>query len=278
MSMYNIPVAAGIYEDWQVLHIPGLGYDGTIGYSPVSMARQAIALGLGAEEFAGRFYANRARPDVVLTAPAGTQIKDPEKLRADWKRTYGGLEHAGEVALLYGGMDVKTFTVAPRDAQFLEGRQFQIAEMARIFNIPPHMLGDPNSKAATYASAEQADLQYAKHTVSPWCERIEQKINLTILASQNALSCRHDMNELYRGDMKTRYEAYNTAILAGWMNQDEARAREDMNPIPDGQGSKYRTQAQMIELGQKPPEPTPAEPRQRRRKSPEVEKSGDLSF
>lgn len=242
---YSSPVPPGEYEDWQICHVPGLGFDGVIGYSPITMMRQAVALGLAAEEFAGRFYANNARPNVLLTTTAG--VKDPEQIRNEWQKTYGGLANAGKTVLLTGGQwDVKTFTIPQRDAQFLEGRNFQIAEIARIYNMPMNRLGDPNGKAATYASAEQADIDYAKHTIRPWCECIEQKFDMTILGSRDALICRHDMTELTRGDLAATATAYGTLRDKGIMTGNEIRGRLDLNPKPGA--DELLVQQQMIPL------------------------------
>ncbi len=244
---FAVPVAAGVYQDWQVLHIPGLGYDGIVGYSPITMARQAVALGLAAEEYAGRFFANNARPNVYLKT--ATAVKDPEQLRKAWHEAYGGLENTGKVAVLPLGMEVGTFSINPRDAQFLEGRAFQIGEIARIYKVPPFLLGDPSGKTATYASAEQSDLMFAKHTLLPWCKRIEQKLNITVLGSQDALSCKHDMSELLRGDSSAQASATATYVNAGIIDRDEARARIDMNPR-GGNAAKLMVQSQNVPIDQ----------------------------
>lgn len=252
---FAVPVQAGVYPGWKMLHIPGLGYDGIIGYSPISMARQAVALGLAAEEFAGRFHANNARPNVFLKP--SQNVKDPAELRKTWHEAYGGLENTGKVAVLPVGMDIGTFSINPRDAQFLEGRAFQIGEIARLYKVPMFLLGDPTGKTSTYASAEQADLAFAKHTVLPWCKRIEEKINITVLGSQDALVCRHDMTELLRGDAATQAEALGAYVSAGILDRDEARAKIDMNPR-GGNAAKLTVQSQNIPLDMAGEMPEPA--------------------
>lgn len=255
MYYYNIPVEPGTYEDWQILHIPGLGFDGTIGYSPITMAREAVSLGLASQEFAGRFFANNARPNLLLTNEGASL--DPQKFRETWNSQFGGLENAGKVGVLTGGKwSVQSFSISPRDAQFLEGRNFDISEVARIYNMPPNRLGDPNGKAATYASAEQSDLDYAKHTIRPWIERIEQKMDMTVLGSQSALMCKHDMTELLRGDLSATATAYAAFVEKGILLRDEVRNKLDMNPLPDGAGGAPTVQQQTTLLStalQKPP-------------------------
>lgn len=251
LSYYNIPVPAGAYEDWQILHIPGLGFDGSIGYSPIAMARQAIGLGLAAEEFAGRFHANNARPNIVLKASA--EVKDPAQLKRAWHEAYGGLENAGKVAVLPPGLDFSVFSINPKDAQFLEGREWQLGEIARIFGVPLNMLADVLGKASTYASAEQFDLSFAKHTIRPWCTRIEQKVDTTVLGSQDALTCRHDMSDLTRGDSMTQANTVTAYVRGGLLTPNEGRARIDANPYvdpgPDADpADKLMAQQQMIPL------------------------------
>lgn len=261
LSYYSNPVPAGFYEDWQILHVPGLGFDGSIGFSPITMARQAIGLGLAAEEFAGRFHANNARPNVVLTST--NAVADPAALRQAWHSAYGGLENTGKVAVLPPGMDIKTFSIDPKDAQFLEGREWQLGEIARIFGVPLNMLADVMGKASTYASAEQFDLGFAKHTIRPWATRIEQKIDCTVLGSQDALTCRHDMSDLMRGDSTSQAVTITSYVRGGVMTPNEGRARLDLNPSNDPQADKLIVQAQMVPLAlagadqQKPVDTTP---------------------
>jgi HK97 family phage portal protein len=249
------PVQAGVYDPFQIMHVPGLGWDGIVGYSPITMCRNAIALGQAMEEHGGRTFAGGALQRVALVSPANSTIKDPEQIRTEWRKRYGGLEKTGEVAILHGGLDVKTFGINPKDAQFLEGRSFQLAEIARIFNVPLGMLHDVLSKPETYASAEQADLRFVKYSIRPWCTRIEQKINLTVLNSQDSLTCRHDLTDLLRGDLNSQAMAYNTLCGGGIMARNEARVRLDLPPDSDPEADKLTVQAQMVPLvsiGKKP--------------------------
>jgi HK97 family phage portal protein len=242
----SMPIPAGVYDPYQILHIAGLGTDGVVGHSPIAMCRNAVALGQAYEEQGGRFVAGGASQKLALVS-AGS-VKDPDELKKKWKQAYGGLQNSGEVAVLQGGLDVKTFGIPPKDAQFLEGRSWQLAEMARIFNVPLGMLNDALSKPETYASAEQADIRFVKHTIRPWCTLIEQKINLSVLGSQDALTCSHDLTDLYRGDLLSQAQGYNTLCTGGIMARNEARARLDLPPDPDPESDKLTVQAQMVPL------------------------------
>jgi HK97 family phage portal protein len=246
---FAVPVPAGIYDPEQMLHIPGMGWDGVIGYSPITMCRNAIGLGQAYEEHGGRTFANGAVPRIALVAPQGATIKDPEQVRKEWHKHYGGLENTGSVAILHGGLDVKTFSINPKDAQFLEGRSFQLAEIARIFNVPLGMLHDVMSKPETFASAEQADSRLIKYSIRPWCTRIEQKVNITVLASQDELTCKHDLTDLSRGDLLSQAQAYNTLTGGGIMRRNEARVKLDLDPDPNPSADELTVQQQYVVLG-----------------------------
>ncbi len=123
-----------------VLHIPGLGFDGLVGYSPIAMAKNAIGLAIAAEEYDSKFYANGAAPSGVLEHP-GT-LKDLYKVRDSWTQTFGGSGNSHKIAVLEEGMKYTPISISPNEAQFLETRKFQINEIARIFRVPPHMVGD----------------------------------------------------------------------------------------------------------------------------------------
>jgi HK97 family phage portal protein len=249
------PVPAGVFDPYQILHIPGLGYDGIVGYSPITMMRNAVALGQAYEEQGGRFIAGGGTQKVALVAPVGSKVSDPEAVRAEWNRRNGGLDKVGEVAILHGGLEPKTFGIAPKDAQFLEGRAFQLTEVARMFDYPLSMLYDAMSKPETYASAEQYDIRFVKYTIRPWCELIEGKIDLSVLGSNDKLTCEHDLEDLKRGDLKSQMDAYSTGVTGSILHPNEARSRLRLPPDPNPLADKLLGQMQLTELGEKPPEP-----------------------
>ena len=152
-----------------VLHIPGLGFDGLVGYSPIAMAKNAIGLSIAAEEYGSKFYANGAAPSGVLEHP-GT-LKDPTKVRESWTQTFGGSHNSHKVAVLEEGMKYTPISISPNEAQFLETRKFQINEIARIFRVPPHMVGD--LEKSSFSNIEQQSLEFVKYTLDPWVSRWE---------------------------------------------------------------------------------------------------------
>ena len=163
-----------------VLHIPGLGFDGLVGYSPIAMAKNAIGLAIATEEYGAKFFANGAAPSGVLEHP-GT-IKDPQRVRDAWMSQFSGSRNAGKVAVLEEGMKYTPISISPEQAQFLETRKFQINEIARIFRVPPHMVGD--LEKSSFSNIEQQSLEFVKYTLDPWVIRWEQSLQRTLLSSE----------------------------------------------------------------------------------------------
>ena len=163
-----------------VLHIPGLGFDGLVGYSPIAMAKNAIGMGIACEEYGARFFANGAAPSGVLEHP-GT-IKDPQKVRESWNATFKGSANAHKIAVLEEGMKYTQIGMSPEQAQFLETRKFQINEIARIFRVPPHMVGD--LEKSSFSNIEQQSLEFVKYTLDPWVIRWEQSIARALFSAE----------------------------------------------------------------------------------------------
>jgi HK97 family phage portal protein len=161
-----------------VLHIPGLGFDGLIGYSPIAMAKNAIGLAMATEEYGAKFFANGAAPSGVLEHP-GT-IKDPQRVRDSWNAAYQGSSNAHKIAVLEEGMKYTPIGISPEQAQFLETRKFQINEIARIFRVPPHMLAD--LEKSSFSNIEQQSLEFVKYTLDPWVVRWEQSMCRILLS------------------------------------------------------------------------------------------------
>ena len=167
-----------ILKPSDVLHIPGLGFDGLVGYSPIAMAKNAIGMAIACEEYGAKFFANGAAPGGVLEHP-GT-IKDPQRVRESWQSTFGGSGNANKIAVLEEGMKYTPIGISPEQAQFLETRKFQINEIARIFRVPPHMVGD--LEKSSFSNIEQQSLEFVKYTLDPWVIRWEQSLMRALLA------------------------------------------------------------------------------------------------
>lgn len=219
---------------YDVLHVPGLGFDGLVGYSPIAMAKNAIGLAIATEEYGSKFFANGANPSGVLEHPG--VLKDPGKIRDSWTQTFGGSGNANKVAVLEEGMKYTPISISPEQAQFLETRKFQINEIARIFRVPPHMLGD--LERSTFSNIEQQSLEFVKYTLEPWITRFEQSMARALLKPEEKKKyfVRFNVDGLLRGDYKSRMEGYAVARQNGWMSTNDIRELENMDRISAEEG------------------------------------------
>ena len=238
-----------ILDPSDVLHVPGLGFDGLVGYSPIAMAKNAIGLAIATEEYGSKFFANGAAPSGVLEHP-GT-IKDPSRIRDSWNATFGGSGNANKIAVLEEGMKYTAISISPEQAQFLETRKFQIDEIARIFRVPPHMVGD--LEKSSFSNIEQQSLEFVKYTLDPWVVRWEQALCRALFTEdeKKAYFFRFNVEGLLRGDYQSRMQGYATARQNGWMSANDIRELEDLDRIPaeDG-GDLYLVNGNMLPLSQ----------------------------
>ena len=217
-----------------VLHIPGLGFDGLVGYSPIAMAKNAIGMAIACEEYGAKFFANGAAPGGVLEHP-GT-IKDPQRVRESWQSTFGGSGNSNKIAVLEEGMKYTPIGISPEQAQFLETRKFQINEIARIFRVPPHMVGD--LEKSSFSNIEQQSLEFVKYTLEPWLVRWEQSIQRTLFSPEEKKRyfAKFNVEGLLRGDYASRMSGYATARQNGWMSANDIRELENLDRIPAEEG------------------------------------------
>ena len=230
-----------------VLHIPGLGFDGIMGYSPIALEKNAIGLGIAAEEYGSTFFKNGARPSGVLTHP--NTVKDPKRLRDNWTAAYGGSANGGKVAVLEEAMTFTPISLPNNEAQFLETRKFQVEEICRIYRVPPHLVG--NLDRATFSNIENQSIDFAVHTIRPWLIRIEQAMNRALFSEKEKgrFYVQFNLDGLMRGDYKSRMEGYAIARQNGWMSANDIRALENMNPISEEEGGNaYLVNGNMIPI------------------------------
>ena len=230
-----------------VLHIPGLGFDGLVGYSPIAMAKNAIGMAIACEEYGAKFFANGAAPGGVLEHP-GT-IKDPQRVRESWQSTFGGSGNANKIAVLEEGMKYTPIGISPEQAQFLETRKFQINEIARIFRVPPHMVGD--LEKSSFSNIEQQSLEFVKYTLDPWVIRWEQSIQRSLLSRDEkaVYFVKFNLEGLLRGDYQSRMNGYAIGRQNGWMSANDIRELENLDRISaeDG-GDLYLINGNMLPL------------------------------
>ena len=217
-----------------VLHIPGLGFDGLIGYSPIAMAKNAVGMTLACEEYGASFFANGANPGGVLEHPG--VLKDPSKVRESWNSVYRGVNNAHKIAVLEEGMKYQQIGIPPEEAQFLETRKFQINEIARLYRIPPHMVGDLDK--SSFSNIEQQSLEFVKYTLDPWVIRWEQSLQRSLLlpGEKGKYFIKLNVDGLLRGDYQSRMNGYAVGRQNGWFSANDIREMENLNPIPDEEG------------------------------------------
>jgi len=218
-----------LLRNYEVLHIPGLGFDGLIGYSPIAMAKNAIGMAIATEEYGAKFFANGANPGGVLEHPG--VVKDPARIRESWNAVYQGSGNAHRVAVLEEGMKFQSIGIPPEQAQFLETRKFQLNEIARIFRIPPHMIGD--LEKSSFSNIEQQSLELM-YTLDPWVVRWEQAMQRALFSESEKRQyfVKFNVDGLLRGDYQSRMNGYAVGRQNGWLSSNDIRELENLNRIP----------------------------------------------
>lgn len=234
----------------EVLHVPGLGFDGLSGYAPVTMAREAIGLALAAEEYGARFFSNGANPGGLLEHPGQLGDDTYRRLRKDWEEMHRGLSNAHRVAILEEGMKWHQLGMPHKDAQFLESRKFSVEEIARLFRVPPHKIQE--LARSTNNNIEHQAIEFVVDTIRPWVVRWEQAINQTVFArrDRDRFFAEFLIDGLLRGDLQSRYQAYAVGRQWGWLSADDVAELENRNPLPEGQGDIYLVPSNMVPADQ----------------------------
>jgi len=231
----------------EVLHIPGLGYNGLVGYSPITMAQNAIGTAMSCEEYGAKFFANGARPGGILSHPG--VIKNPDKIRESWNSLFRGSGNSHQVAILEENMQYHSIGISPNEAQFLETRKFQINEIARIFRVPLHLIGD--LEHATFSNIEHQSISFVDNTIVPWVSRIEQSMQKALFSDseKKEFFIKFNLTARLRGDANSRASFYQTMRQNGIMSANDIRSLEEMNLIPEEEGgSKYFLNGNMVNM------------------------------
>lgn len=245
--LYNKNGQEYILHSYEVLHIPGLGFDGLIGYSPIAMAKNAIGMALATEEYGAKFFSNGANPGGVLEHPG--VVKDPARVRDSWNSVYQGSSNSHKVAVLEEGMKFQAIGIPPEQAQFLETRKFQTEEICRIFRVPPHLVASLDR--ATFSNIEHQSISFVVHTIRPWLVRVEQSINKALFSESESKEyfASFVVDGLLRGDYSSRMQGYSIGIQNGFLSPNDVRSLENMNPISDEEGGNtYMVNGNMLKL------------------------------
>ena len=218
----------------EVFHVPGLGFNGLVGFSPIAMMKNSLGTTLAVEKYGSSFFKNGAQPSGVLENPG--VLKNPEKIRENWSDVYGGAGNAHKVAVLEEGMQYKAISLPPEDSQFLSTRQFGVTEICRIFRVPPHMV--QSLEHATFSNIEHQSIDYVVHTLTPWLVRFEQAIikDLLLPDEQDEYFPKFNVDGLLRGDYQSRMQGYATGISNGFLSPNDIHRLENMDLIPADKG------------------------------------------
>ena len=218
----------------EMFHVPGLGFNGLVGFSPIAMMKNSLGTTLAVEKYGSAFFKNGAQPSGVLEHPG--VLKNPEKIRENWSDVYGGPNNAHKVAVLEEGMSYKAISLPPEDSQFLSTRQFGVNEICRIFRVPPHMVQD--LEHATFSNIEHQSIDFVVHTLTPWLVRFEQAIikDLLLEDEQDSYFPKFNVDGLLRGDYQSRMQGYATGISNGIFSPNDVRRLENMDLIPAENG------------------------------------------
>ena len=225
---------------WRVLHVPLFGFDGLVGKTPVRLMMETFGMTAATIQYGAQFFANGAKASGVLTHPNSLSQPAQERLRESFDARYGGMTNAHRTMVLEEGLKYERVGIPPEEAQWLESRKFNRSEIASIYGVPPHLIGD--LERSTNNNIEHQGIEFQTITMRPLCVRFEQELTRKGLSDKEKKKyfIEHNMDGLARGDMASRYDAYSKAINGGWMCPDEARAKENQNPMPDSQGKVYR--------------------------------------
>lgn len=236
------------YAAEDILHTRSLSSDGIIGYPIVDLMREPLGLTKAEEEHRARFFKNDARPAGIIEYPGAMGDDAYKRYKTDWQETYGGLGNRYRIAFLEQGLKYHETMFSPEASQFIEGRKFQLEEVARILGIPLILLQSTEKATSWGTGIEQFMLAFLQFTIRPWLKRWEARLNASLFTPREARSFFVEalIEDLLRADIKTRQESYNIAITGGWMTRNEARVRENMNPATGL--SKYLVQQNLAEV------------------------------
>lgn len=239
----------------RVLHIQA-----PLGLSPIAQAREALGLTMAAEEYGARFFSNNSTPGGMIEHPGQLSLDAQNRLKTQIESQTRGLSNAHRLLFLEEGMKWHQVGLNPQDSQFLETRKFQVGEIARLFRVPPHMIGDVEKSTSWGTGIEQQNLGFITYSLRSWLVRWEQEMNKTLLteAERRQYFVEFLVDGLLRGDAKTRYSNYHTARQDGWLSGNDIRELENMNPAPGLDG--YLVNGNMIPVDQAGKQPAAAAP------------------
>jgi HK97 family phage portal protein len=250
------------YTSREIFHLKGIGFDGIVGYPVVRIAAQAIGLGLAMETNGSSFFANGSRPGGILKYPGKTTPQILDETEQRWQKAYGGPRNANRVAAVDQGLEYVPIANTNVDSQWNESRITQALEICRIFRVPPHKVAELSR--ATFSNIEHQSIEFVTDTILPWAKRLEQEADTKLFSMQRQgrVFTKLNLDSLLRGDLASRYAAYQIGWDRGWLSNNDILRKEDMNTIgPDGDKRFVPLNMQLLEkAGEEPPTPASAPP------------------
>lgn len=260
-------VLLGWFTPRDVLHVPGMMLPGEyVGCSPISYARESIGLALASQKYGSKFFANGAMPGAVVEVPGAMSEEGMTRAREAWRAANSGVDNAHRVALLTEGAKFSKVAMSPDEAQFLQTRQFQVPEIARIFGVPPHLISDATNSTSWGSGLAEQNIAFSMFSLRPWLERIESGFNRLLFAetADRFRFVKFNLEGIQRGAPKDRMDLYSLGLQNGIYCIDEVRAAEDLPPLPDGLGTTYRVPLNLGDVdgdsAAPPADQTPASP------------------
>lgn len=221
-----------VYTTRDVLHIPGLAYDGRFGLNPIRNAADALGAVAAADDYAQRFFGSGTHLGGVISVGKALSPKERADTQAEWEAFHAGLLNAHRTGVLSHGSTYNRLSLNAKDAQLIESRQYGVTEIARLLRLPPHKLYDLTR--ATFSNIEHQSIEAITDGIQPWCERIEAWINADRDLTPEGTFIKFELEGRLRGDTQTRYEGYGKATGGPWLTVNEARALEDKPPVDGG--------------------------------------------
>lgn len=219
-----------VHTSAEILHIPYLSVNGITGISPLQAARDALGTGIAAERSAGKFYKNGSQVSGALSTDQDLTKPQADFIREEWQDIHAGPENAHRIAILSNGAKFNGISIPPKDAELLASRKWTVTEIARMFGLPPHLLGDIEKSSSWGTGIEQQNLGLVVFTLKPWLDLVEQALSANVLNTAD-IYAEYSVEGLLRGDSKSRSEFYAKAIQWGWMNRNEVRQLENREPV-----------------------------------------------
>lgn len=250
-----------VYTPMEMFHIPGIGYDGTCGVSPIRLMKTAVSLALSAEQYMETQFTKGNLIGGILQTEQRINNIQAEELADRWRTKVAGISRARDIVAMGSGAKFQPIQFNNVDMQMIENRRFSVTEIARWFGVPPHMLGETDKATSWGTGLEQQVLGFIAFTLRNWTKRVEGRVTLEILAKNQF--ARVNFKELLAGDSAARIAYYTGMVNMGAMNADEVREEEGKPPIPDGSGQKYRQPEQPLTPTNDQPAPTNDQPAQK---------------